>query len=129
MNYHNESRQMEDTDPPKARGGRRSNGTFMKGVSGNPSGRSMTVLEIMRAAQKICPKVLRELERIVDDPCASNRDRIAAGGMILDRGLGKPVVPVYSGANNMPVEMLASPDVDGEGAPTALLRAVKGERE
>ena len=91
---------------PKSRGGRtgsgrsgksKSNGNgnlrpWVKGQSGNPSGRHNTTLEIMRQCREFMPRVIEEMQRIICDPKAMDRDKIQAAHFFDDRACGKPPV-------------------------------------
>ena len=83
-------------------------GRFLKGHSGNPSGRP-TMDAIRELARKSGPAAIKRLERALK----SKDDRVAitAAIALLDRGYGKPV------------QSIGSPDGDG---PSALLAACFG---
>ena len=76
---------------------------FRPGQSGNPGGRPKDIQGVTRLARKLCPKALRRLAEILDDPEAANSDKVRAAQVILDRGLGKvdvvveekPAAPFY----------------------------------
>jgi hypothetical protein len=92
---------------PQSRGGARSKGLhpnslanlrhLPKGVSGNPSGKSTSLNTIMRQAREHVPEIIERLLAIVRDPKAAHRDVIQAALALLDRGLGKPIVPIFRG--------------------------------
>lgn len=123
---------------PKPKGGRRGHrhpnslaaleahrrSQWPKGVSGNPGGHSKSLTEIMRLAREACPEAIETLTVIMRDTDATRRDRINACIALLDRGLGRPIVPVYKGENAMPLEMVAEAGADGVEV-TALTRAAK----
>jgi hypothetical protein len=128
----NDKRNGESPDP-KPRGGRRSGQKrevsaaslanlkfWPKGVSGNPSGKSKSLNDIMRLARSHAPKAIERLRSIMMDPKAAHRDVIQAAIALLDRGCGKPVTPVYRGGTNLPIEMIEG---GGDGEVTALLRS------
>ena len=110
--HYDRLRRGSDPDMPKARGGRRSDPNRPKrqlsenslrnlkpmkpGETRNPYGVSRTVLDNMRLARDLTPGVIEELNRIVHDPDASNRDKVMAGVAIMDRG-GKPPVGIFHG--------------------------------
>lgn len=59
---------------------------------------------VSRARQK-APAVFDMLDRIVDDPDASNRDKIAAGNTLLDRAYGKAGQKIeVTGENGGPIQ-------------------------
>lgn len=65
---------------------------FEKGVSGNPGGQPKKgrelVSEKVRRKSRDGGKMIDALLRIVDDPRATNADKIAASKALLDRGYG-----------------------------------------
>jgi hypothetical protein len=87
------------------------------GQSGNPSGKSTALNTIMRQAREHAPECIERLMSIVRNPKASDRDVIQAALAILDRGLGKPIVPIFRGQNALPEEMVSG----GEGDVTPLI--------
>ena len=125
----------KDKDTPKVRGGRRRQKIvseaslanlrkWQPGQSGNPSGRSKTLAEITREARELVPGAIQKLNEFVYDEDAPYRDRITAAIAICDRGLGKPVVPVYQGGGASPLEQTE------DGAPmSALLRVARGSSD
>lgn len=83
-------------DLPVASGGaveRRQNGTFAAGVSGNPTGRPKAEREVLDLARENAPDAIRELARIVRDG-KSERCRILAAQVLLDRAYGRPSVSI-----------------------------------
>ena len=124
----------KDKDTPKARGGRRHQKIvsevslanlrkWQPGQSGNPSGTSKTLAEITREARDLVPGAIQKLNEFIYDEDAPYRDRITAAIAICDRGLGKPVVPVYQGGAS-PLEQTE------DGAPmSALLRVARGNSD
>jgi hypothetical protein len=64
---------------------------FVKGQSGNPSGKAKTPPEIKEAFTKLVPKAIETLTSILVDPEAKQSDRMKAAEVILDRALGKAV--------------------------------------
>jgi len=66
-------------------------GQFAKGVSGNPSGRKPEPQAFKELAVNNCVELLQIVIDIAKDPNASNKDRLRAVDMVLDRGLGKAV--------------------------------------
>jgi hypothetical protein len=61
---------------------------FKPGQSGNPGGRPKENEEIKKLALKHCPKAIKRLADLMDDP--NSRTAVAACDAILDRGIGKP---------------------------------------
>jgi hypothetical protein len=66
---------------------------FEKGQSGNPSGKSQSLVEITRLARELCPQAIQRLATIMNDPRASKRDQIHASIALLERGMGKSIQP------------------------------------
>jgi hypothetical protein len=65
-------------------------GRFPRGVSGNPSGRTVGISrELTVLAQTHCPNAIHVLASIANDPSAPHASRIYAANSLLDRGLGK----------------------------------------
>ena len=66
-------------------------GKWMRGVSGNPSGRPKGAARRIRSlCQDAVEDIVRDLIQIALDPNQRARDRISAASIILERGLGKP---------------------------------------
>ena len=66
---------------------------FAKGQSGNPGGRPKADGEIRELARQHTVMALRTLREIAE--CGENESaRVAAANSLLDRGWGKPAVPV-----------------------------------
>jgi hypothetical protein len=119
----------DDPTEPKPKGGGRHKNSLANlrppwkpGVSGNPNGKSSSINEIMRLARTYCPEAIERLVVIMRDTSVPPRDTIAACQTIMDRGLGRPIVPMFKGSpNGFPAEMVSEIGADGET--TALLMA------
>lgn len=70
---------------------------FKPGQSGNPSGPSKDVMKARYYAAKFTIELIDEL--LVIARTGSNRDKLKAIEMLLDRALGKPVV-IFEQSNN-----------------------------
>lgn len=81
-----------DEAQAKATGSReRSNANlrpFVKGQSGNPSGRAKKVKAVVEEAEKNAEKALKRLARMIDSD--DEKVALAACQAILDRAIGKP---------------------------------------
>ncbi len=62
------------------------------GQSGNPSGRSKDVADLMRLARKKCSKAINVCAEILEDESLPAVVRLDAAKILLDRGMGKPQV-------------------------------------
>lgn len=81
----------------------RVNGMWRKGESGNPNGRrkKRTLSELCRSATEEVHSTLLYWLRQKEVPSAS----LKAAEMLLDRGYGKPVIPVADGSNHEALEL------------------------
>lgn len=92
----------------KGRSGRAPNPGHFKSVDPrrNPGGQHKSVKEVRRIALQQSPTAMAVLVSIACDKEAKDRDRIAAAREILDRGIGRPTVPVGMDPE-MPLELSA----------------------
>ena len=75
-------------------------GRFKKG--NHSGGRKRLPEDLKEAFRAECQKALKTLVSILDSADASNRDKIRAAEIILDRGYGKPVQAVEMDADAAP---------------------------
>ncbi len=75
---------------------------FEKGQSGNPGGRPKGVVEVRELAQRLTGRSFEELARIAFNS-PDDRARLAAIGIILERGYGKPAQPVDGNGEGGPI--------------------------
>jgi hypothetical protein len=68
---------------------RRPNGTYLPGVSGNPSGMSRALVEVTDLARQHAPEAMAALVEIATQG-KSESARVAAATALLDRGYGRP---------------------------------------
>lgn len=65
-------------------------GRFVAGNRANPGGRPKTSREIREALERLTPAAIETYRRVLENPEASDKDRIRVAQDILDRVLGKP---------------------------------------
>ena len=72
--------------------------TWVKGQSGNPTGRPKEIREIAELARSHAPAILERLAQIA---LTSKNEAAAAraGELVLERGLGKAIQPIDHGAS------------------------------
>jgi hypothetical protein len=109
-------------EEPKPRGGRRPNGTFAPGTSGNPGGRFQTGFgEFTRLARGEGANNLAKLRALRDDPNVPHAVQLNAIKELNDRAYGRPLVPVLQGGVGS-MDMLGEPGME---ASTPLTRHAK----
>jgi hypothetical protein len=79
--------------------GRPGNPSWVKGVSGNPSGRPRMVADIQALARAHTTEALRTLVDCLRDP----KHKVAAATALLDRGWGRPVQAISGGQDAPPL--------------------------
>lgn len=77
--------------------GRRANGTFAEGTSGNPAGRPKTHAELTEAAREYTVESLDVILAIMRDKKQSGATRLRAAELMLARGWGEPTKPIALG--------------------------------
>ena len=94
---------------------------WVKGQSGNPSGRSKNLVEIEKLARQHAPAAIAALALALTDPKTS----VAAAKVLLDRGFGMPAqqlnatVSVFDGLDDGAAERI-------EAALTAVIARAEG---
>ena len=91
---------------------RRPNGTYLPGVSGNPSGMSRALVEVTDLARQHAPEAMAALVEIATQG-KSESARVAAAIALLDRGYGKPPQAIDSTIRraNTPVKELTDEEL------------------
>jgi hypothetical protein len=74
---------------------RNSDGTFLQGHSGNPSGRPAIIGELQKLARAHTPTALATLVEIMSNTASPPNARVAAAVALLDRGYGRPSTAVF----------------------------------
>lgn len=135
--WENRKKPPLDTTTPKCKGGGRSQHPhslanlkkWQPGESGNPSGRSHTVMELTRLARTKSTDAIEVLYKLMMDDSGDThaRERIAAANILLERGCGRPAVGIFHGAG--PGVPPGHQLLDGmeDGPATALLLAARAK--
>jgi hypothetical protein len=74
---------------------RNSDGTFLQGYSGNPSGRPAIIGELQKLARTHTTTALATLVEIMSNTASPPNARVAAAVALLDRGYGRPSTAVF----------------------------------
>jgi hypothetical protein len=74
---------------------RNSDGTFLTGYSGNPSGRPAIISELQKLARTHTPTALATLVEIMSSAARPPNARVSAAIALLDRGYGRPSTAVF----------------------------------
>jgi hypothetical protein len=74
---------------------RNSDGTFLQGHSGNPSGCPAIISELQKLARTHTPTALATLVEIMSNTASPPNARVAAAVALLDRGYGRPSTAVF----------------------------------
>jgi hypothetical protein len=76
---------------------------FLKGISGNPGGRSKALRAVETAAKAHTDAAIGTLAEICTDRTAPSSARVSAATALLDRGWGKPTQPIAGDENRPPI--------------------------
>jgi hypothetical protein len=74
---------------------RNSDGTFLQGHSGNPSGRPAIISELQKLARSHTPTALATLVQIMSNTANPPNARVSVAVALLDRGYGRPSTAVF----------------------------------
>ena len=77
---------------------------FEKGQSGNPGGRPKVVAEVRELARQRAPEAIAALVKVMTEG-KSEAARVAAANSLLDRGWGKPTLPIAGDDEAGPVRI------------------------
>lgn len=77
-------------------GNRNEKGQFVKGCSGNSSGRPKLPITAKDRLVSMLPGALDTLQQLIDDETAKPETRLRAAEIVLDRNLGRAVVPIMA---------------------------------
>ncbi len=89
--------------------GRRADGKFTPGCSGNPGGRPKAIADIRELARQHSDTAINTLVKIASSG-KSEAARVSASAALLDRGWGKPTQPLAGDPDGPPIGV----DVSGE---------------
>lgn len=71
-------------------------GRFLKGTSGNSSGRPSMPTDVKQRLISLLPKAIDTIQDLLESPTTKPEVRIKAAEMIVERNLGKAVTPVLT---------------------------------
>lgn len=71
-------------------------GRFLKGTSGNSSGRPSMPTDVKQRLISLLPKAIDTIQSMIEDEKVKPEVRIKAAEMIVERNLGKAVTPVLT---------------------------------
>jgi Lipoprotein amino terminal region len=116
---------------------RNSDGTFLQGHSGNPSGRPAIISELQKLARSHTTTALATLVEIMRNTASPPNARVAAAVALLDRGYGRPSTAVFvemtpqnssADRQNLLSTVAASMDAMAASAKAAEKRAIEAEQ-
>jgi hypothetical protein len=82
---------------------RNSDGTFLQGYSGNPSGRPAIISELQKLARTHTPTALATLVEIMSNTASPPNARVSAAVALLDRNHRPVAAEAISGAEGYPL--------------------------
>jgi hypothetical protein len=88
---------LENTDNNELPANRSETGRFIKGMSGNPSGRSKAIISFKELARSHGEEALQTVINIMRSDKAKNADKLKAVEIILNRGFGLPTIAISGG--------------------------------
>lgn len=103
---------------------RDANGHFLKGVSGNPSGRPLMDKVVREFAGAHSIEAVETVIKIMRDPKVAKETRLAAARTILDRAVGKAAQPI----TGMPGSGLVNINLNGGSATVSATDAADAYR-
>jgi hypothetical protein len=81
-------------------------GKFVKGISGNPSGRKPIPQEFKDLAEEYSVVALRKVIAIINNPTSEPKDIIKGSELIISYGIGKPKQPVDVTSDDQPLQVI-----------------------